>query len=62
MLFGNNGFEFEAGRPVPGRLAAYEALLARLAPLAQREGLTVVPVHFNARWLLPRHTVLSARH
>ena len=53
VLFGNNGFEFEAGRPVPERLAAYQALLARLAPLAEREGLALVPVHFDARWLLP---------
>jgi hypothetical protein len=53
VLFGSNGFEFEAGRPVPGRLADYEALLSRLAPLARREGRALVPVHFNARWLLP---------
>jgi hypothetical protein len=53
VLFGNNGFEFEGGRPVSGRLAAYQALLARLAPLAERESLTLVPVHFDARWLLP---------
>jgi hypothetical protein len=53
VLFGNNGFEFEGGRPVPERLAAWHALLARLAPLAEREALTLVPVHFDARWLLP---------
>jgi hypothetical protein len=53
VLFGNNGFEFEGGRPVADRLAGFDALLARLAPLAEREGLTLVPVHFDARWLLP---------
>lgn len=55
VLFGTNGFEFESGRPVPVRLAAYRAMLARLAPLARSEELELVPVHCNARWLMPEY-------
>jgi hypothetical protein len=53
VLFGANGFEFAQGAPVPERLAAYDALLRRLGPLAEAEGLELVPLRFNARWLLP---------
>lgn len=53
VLYGANGFEFADGRPVAARLAAYEEMLRRLGPLAVQEDVTLLPVRFNARWLLP---------
>jgi hypothetical protein len=59
-LFGVNGYDYVNGQADPARLAAFAALLDRLAPLAAREALELVPVKFDARWLLPDYAAWTA--
>jgi hypothetical protein len=59
-LFGVNGYDYAGGSPDPQRLAAHAALLERLAPLAAHEEIDLVPVRFNARWLLPGYEAWTA--
>jgi len=52
VLFGGNGFEYANGRAVPVYERRFAALLERLAPLAEREALTLLPIRYNARFVL----------
>lgn len=52
VLFGGNGFEYANGRAVPIYERRFAELLERLAPLAEREALTLLPIRYNARFVL----------
>ncbi len=54
-LFGINTFDIADGKPVPERLAAFDALLQRLQELARAEHFDLLPVRTNVRSLAPSY-------